>query len=439
MVRWVAESPLRDVRLRDSPDIELGWAHGADSELLRMKPQHLVGRHLAVLGATGGGKSWTVSRLVAELGAARARVILVDATGEYHTLGAAAEHVCIGDAPDGARGACVPYRSLTEGDLFAIFAPSGGMQAPMLREAMKTLKVVQCAPELSTAGTYVKAMRRKAEFQQAYATHAEVVEGELARFDINALPDQIRNECVWPTGYDDDTKWGKADEKQWGYCVSLVYRIRACIDSAAMKCLFDPSDDPSIFALIERFISGSDRPILRISLERLSFERNVREIVVNAIGRFLLERARRRALGRGPLVVVLDEAHQFLDKQIGEEGARFALDAFSLLAKEGRKYGASLILATQRPRDVPQDVLSQMGTMIIHRLANHLDREAVERATDAAERSTLGTVPSLSQGEAIVVGADIGVPLRVQVKPPVAQPDSAGSGFSRQEPGVGVA
>jgi DNA helicase HerA-like ATPase len=58
-----------------------------------------------------------------------------------------------------------------------------------------------------------------------------------------------------------------------------------------------------------------------------------------------------------PLLVFIDEAHQFLNKRIGEETNRFELDAFGNIAKEGRKYGLNTIIATQRPRDIPEDVL----------------------------------------------------------------------------------
>ena len=82
-----------------------------------------------------------------------------------------------------------------------------------------------------------------------------------------------------------------------------------------------------------------------------------------------------------PVVVILDEAHNFINKTIGDEFSKHYLDAFELIAREGRKFCLTICIATQRPRDLPESVLSQMGTMIVHRLTNNSDRELVEKAS----------------------------------------------------------
>lgn len=63
--------------------------------------------------------------------------------------------------------------------------------------------------------------------------------------------------------------------------------------------------------------------------------------------------------------VFIDEAHQFLNKKIGDELNRFELDVFGNIAKEGRKFGLNVVIATQRPRDIPEDVLSQIGAFLL--------------------------------------------------------------------------
>jgi DNA helicase HerA-like ATPase len=93
----------------------------------------------------------------------------------------------------------------------------------------------------------------------------------------------------------------------------------------------------------------------------LSFEHNAREVVANAVGRYLLALAREGRFLQTPTVVMLDEAHQFLDKSVGDEFSRTDLDAFGLIATDGRKYSLTCVLSTQRPRGIPEDVLSQMG------------------------------------------------------------------------------
>jgi DNA helicase HerA-like ATPase len=100
-----------------------------------------------------------------------------------------------------------------------------------------------------------------------------------------------------------------------------------------------------------------------------------------------------------PVVVIVDEAHNFLGRKIGSDDYAARLDAFELIAKEGRKYGLNICLATQRPRDITEGVLSQMGTLIVHRLTNDRDREVVERACGEIDRSASAFLPNLRPGD----------------------------------------
>ena len=100
-------------------------------------------------------------------------------------------------------------------------------------------------------------------------------------------------------------------------------------------------------------------------MKYLPFSHSAREIVANAIGRHLLNLGRLRRFRLKPVFVFLDEAHQFLDKTLGDENTKYALDSFELIAKEGRKFCLNICIATQRPRDIPEGVISQMGTLIV--------------------------------------------------------------------------
>lgn len=181
-------------------------------------------------------------------------------------------------------------------------------------------------------------------------------------------------------------------------------RIDSDLASPALSCLFDTHQLESLPEVIEAFLTNATQRILRVSLEFLSFEHSARELVANAVSHHLLTRARNGRFQDLPLVVVLDEAHQFLDKSLGDEFLRTNLDAFGLIAKEGRKYGLTCVLATQRPRDIPDDVLSQMGMFFVHRLINGRDRAVVNKACGNLDAGAETFLPTLGQGEAIVVG-----------------------------------
>lgn len=140
----------------------------------------------------------------------------------------------------------------------------------------------------------------------------------------------------------------------------------------------------------------------------------------------MLEIARKGRFRDVLIVVFLDEAHQFLGRSVGDEYGSVQLDSFGLIAKEGRKYGLTCVLATQRPRDIPQDVLSQLGTLIVHRLTNEQDRSTVEHACGDLDRAAAQFIPMLAPGEAIIIGPDLPTPLPLRMLRPASPPDSKG-------------
>jgi hypothetical protein len=121
----------------------------------------------------------------------------------------------------------------------------------------------------------------------------------------------------------------------------------------------------------------------------------------------------------------------FGDKGTPAEYTNVKLEAFGVIAKEGRKYGLTCVLATQRPRDIPADVLSQLGTLIVHRLTNDEDRQAVERACGDLDRNAALFIPTLAPGEAIVIGPDLPAPVPININPPAVPPNSRGPNYEK--------
>lgn len=399
-----------------------------------LKPSTILGRHCAILGATGGGKSWSLAKLIEEVVRLKGKAILFDATGEFHTQAGAVTHVYLGGKAgenDSRTFVSFPYQYLTESDLFVMFKPSAGSQAPKLREALRSLKLAYLEPALAVGGLVKKEHQPRQDFDNALRAHELTIHGIAPGYDITKLAQQIIEECVLP-GYQDKaaTHWGKASPNDVGFCTSLLSRIEAEIASESMASVFKPEGLMSLPRVIDSFLADKDKHLLRVSLEFLPFEHHARELVTNAIGRFLLRRARKGAFKSKPLVVMLDEAHQFLDKSIGDENNKTSLDSFGLIAKEGRKYGLTCVLATQRPRDIPEDVLSQMGMFLVHRLINEKDRGVVERACGNLDQSAARFLPSLGQGEAILVGVDSPMPLPVRIKVPTYPPESKGPDYA---------
>ncbi|MBW8307295.1 MAG: ATP-binding protein [Thiobacillus sp.] len=420
--------------------LKLGSIDVALESAVSIRPEKLFGRHCAILGTTGGGKSWTTARIIEECLNYKTKIILLDATGEYRGFtGPFVTHFHLGSPVNKAADSVVsslPPTSFVESDFIALFEPAGKVQGPKMRAAMRSLRLAKLAPEVATNGVIKKIDQSKLPVIEAEqrAGVASKLDDPRQEFDVAKLIAQIEQECVYPDGFGaargskDTTKWG-GDSGEVSYCLSLMSRISAVLTSPSFGCVFN-SVDPALTDAIGDFIAD-DKRLLRICLSGVAYEFKAREIVANVIGRHLLNKARGGAFAASPVIVVVDEAHNFLGRQIGSEDAVARLDAFELIAKEGRKFGLNICLTTQRPRDITEGVLSQMGTLVVHRLTNDRDREVVERACGEIDRSASSFLPNLKPGEAAIIGADFPIPLTIQVFPPEAQPKSDGPNYQK--------
>lgn len=418
----------------DELTLSIGRINAADGVDVCLPPEKIFGRHCGIFGATGGGKSWTVATLVQQLKKAGGQAIVLDPTGEFADMGNVDDVYVFDVAARGAKRVHFPYRQITEDDLFSLFRPSGQSQGPRLREAIKSLKLVAASAATTLRGVVInnglveKAGKLRAPYYSALHAHAAQLHDPACDFDISNLAEQLRNECVWATGKQNPGAFGDADPSSLGYCESLIARINTLVRSRELECIFQ-TNGISLVAELREFLADDNRNILVISFKDIRFEHNTREILLNVIGRFLLAEARGGAYRNSPLVVFLDEAHQFLGRSVGDEYSSVKLDSFGLIAKEGRKYGLTCVLATQRPRDIPQDVMSQLGTLFVHRLTNDQDRETVERACGDLDRGAAQFVPMLAPGEAVLIGPDIPAPVPLFIHPPEYPPDSKGPTF----------
>lgn len=421
--------------------LNLGAIDVAQESHVAVKPERLFGRHCAILGATGGGKSWTTARIIEECIRYKAKLILIDATGEYRDFASnEVLHCHLGEPVNQATSSVVcslPPTSFVESDFVALFEPAGKVQGPKLRAAMRSLRLAKLKPELAPKGYIEKINKSKKDVETAENDPdvASKLDDPRQPFDVQMLVKQIEQECVYPEaflqgnqkGQKDPTKWGDASG-EFSHCLSLVARINGVLNSPAFACVFNCADAPAVTGQIDDFMSGTKK-LLRIDLSGIAYEFNAREIIANVIGRHLLSAARRRTFMEKPTVVFVDEAHNFLGRHIGTEDYAAKLDAFELIAKEGRKYGLTVCLASQRPRDITEGVLSQMGTLIVHRLTNDRDREVVERACGEIDRAASAFLPNLRPGEAAIIGTDFPIPLTIQVHEPATKPRSDGPKF----------
>jgi len=164
-----------------------------------------------------------------------------------------------------------------------------------------------------------------------------------------------------------------------------------------------------------------------VDLSMLSHE--VLPYACTVIGRVLLEARENLPAARRykhPWVLVLEEAHNYARPARADEerGQTLSRLGFERIAKEGRKFGISLIVASQRPSEISQTVISQCANFISHRLQNPDDIDHFRHIIPMQARRLLDQVTILASGEAIVFGSAFHVPTRVQFDRPKPEPDS---------------
>ncbi len=400
----------------------------------------LFGRHLGIVGTTGGGKSFTIAKLIEEMLTKEqgVKIVLLDATGEFDGLGRDKEKEVerrkFGKKADDGN-IYLDYKNLTESDLFALFPPSENSQAPILYNAIKSLKLAKILKDEKYSGELLvndlinKTPETRRIYETEYRKYAHKIEAPDSYFDITKLNEQIDKECI-------DDFW-KESKTQKVYCTTLKMKVSTKLFNSDFSHVFGFNEKQESDSDLEKCFEDFYEPetaqkLLIINTSQVSSESNLREILINAIGRFFLKKAQTKTKSseklftKNPLILFLDEAHQAfrVEKIKDEYSNEFKLDAFERIAKECRKFGLFLCLATQRPRDIPQGVLSQMGCFLAHRLINEFDRQAIENASPQGSKYVLSFLPSLSEGEAILMGVDFPMPINLKIAKPKNEPDS---------------
>ncbi|MEH7526260.1 ATP-binding protein, partial [Bacillus sp. JJ1503] len=429
--RYINQIEFKNNSLRTSKFAQLLNNYQANVDL---SLQTIFSRHTAIVGTTGSGKSWTTSKLIENILNNNQKAILVDATGEYKNLAEAYE----GKAKMVILGVDhhFSYKKLSIEDLFYLVKPSPNSQVPKLREAVKSLKLIENAQEELTIyieehpqgnKTLKKKNQPKELFLQLLNQNINEVSSDNLNFDIRSLAIQIENECFWENSQRNAALFGDTENSSLGFCATLITRINNLLNEIQFNRVFNFTGDNGTidaYDLLDEFINHNTHNLFYIDLSELPFAFNIREVVANSIGKIMLSYAREGKFLSKPNVLIVDEAHQFLNKTVSNDFETFKLDAFDNISKEGRKYGLFLCITTQLPRDIPTGTLSQIGTFLIHRLINHRDKEIIMNAMPSANSEMINFLSELGQGEVILSSTDIKTPLLLKIMEPNVEPDS---------------
>jgi hypothetical protein len=132
---------------------------------------------------------------------------------------------------------------------------------------------------------------------------------------------------------------------------------------------------------------------------------------------------------RQPVLLIFEEAHNYLPRRPVEGRRTFARDAVEKVAKEGRKYGVAAMIISQRPSEISETVLSQCNSMILMRMNNPDDQDYAARVVSDQFRSLINLLPSMRPGEGFIIGDSVLMPMRTLIDLPPKTPQSANMDF----------
>lgn len=194
---------------------------------------------------------------------------------------------------------------------------------------------------------------------------------------------------------------------------------------ARMMPIVAPADDsPTLPAWLQSYLGTGTAGKGKITILDLSLvPSDVVATIVAVVARLVFEAAQRfrRATGTTmPTVVVLEEAHNFVQREnlSGEDGAasQQCRTAFEKIAREGRKFGVSLVLSSQRPAELSPTVVAQCNSFLLHRIVNDRDQELVSRLVPDSAGSLLKELPSLPAQQAVLLGLATEIPVVVDMR-----------------------
>lgn len=184
---------------------------------------------------------------------------------------------------------------------------------------------------------------------------------------------------------------------------------------------------------IKRLVRVSDdaftqRPLTVISLRNVNLA--MRKVIPMIVCKHLYDAKKLTdPAGERYLNLIVDEAHNILSTQSARESEAwrdYRLETFEEIIKEGRKFGVFLTLASQRPHDISETIISQLHNYFLHRLVNNLDIHAIEKAVAYLDRVSFESLPILPTGTCVLSGVSAQIPVVVKITelPPESAPNS---------------
>ena len=511
---------------------------------VKINPDRLFGKHAAILGNTGSGKSCTLTSLLQSLfqfdyngkKLQSAHVIIFDTNGEYRDAFLMDQKHKVNPFYINEDGLKVPYWFMNFDDMDYLFEPTTGTQAPILKRALGLAKSKVDPATASFIGkadfalikSYIqdlcgtdnsvkKALLDRSEF--IYNCLNEYREGKNVRFDLTKLCESagVLVEAKGSLCYNNSYINGVADynklreglqsfQDELGkyeqsiqesvsaenrnvdiplhfsfnellteyidsaireqsvatdrlneYISTLLLRMRSYVDDIRLADPLMLNSQVDINdALIQflAFVLGdsctvydkagyegmtfnnyfkdavgdgevSRNQITIIDMSLLPFQ--VLETITGLIGRMIIEflsRFEKERRGSIPVVLALEEAQNYIPEVNRKDRESISKKVFERIAREGRKFGLSLVVSSQRPSELSKTVLSQCNSFVVHRIQNPDDQSYVRKLVSSANSEILSQLPTLPQQHVIIMGDCVRTPIVARMNNAKPKPNS---------------
>jgi DNA helicase HerA-like ATPase len=382
-------------------------------------------RHAFIGGSTGSGKSWTTAKIIEQMANLEtANAIVFDLHGEYEPLNQAGiKHFKVAGPADIEAGRTLsdgviylPYWLLSYEALVSMFVERSDQNAP--NQAMIMSREVNAA-------------------KQKYLTdggHTDVLDNFTVDSpvpfniqDLIAELNEINTEQI-PGARANTTRAGEFN----GKLSRMIARLENKLSDRRLGFLFQGGADTLQFNWLENLttaLMGSTAENGTGGIKILNFSEvpsDILPLIVSLVARiaFSLQQWTPSDL-RHPVALMCDEAHLYMPQRSATGASDdISLAIFERIAKEGRKYGVSLVVISQRPSEVNKTMLSQCSNFISMRLTNSDDQSVVRKLLPDSLGGFSDILPTLDTGEALVVGDACLLPSRIRIDEPINKPNS---------------
>ena len=537
-----------EIDFRNDFYLPIGTSPSFPDYQVKINPDRMFGKHAAILGNTGSGKSCTLTSILQSLfqfdyngnKLQSAHVVIFDTNGEYKDAFELDDKHKVNPFYINEEGLKVPYWFMNFDDMDFLFEPKTGTQAPILKRALALAKSQSEAESkkhiskihLNKLINFVTTIEKQDwttnnaiyhESESIYncfkalldegvidfnlteiCSALQTIFGERSKLSLNArgnvqgntdvsvlaesldkiqkqvdlyrtqIVDTITSEnrnIDFPIYYNFKEMMSScfdsaiqetsvSQDKINEYVSTLKLRMQSFVDDIrlAEPLMLDKQENNISDALIQflAFVLGdyctiynkkdaeSDETIFNkyykdviekdvathnqitiIDMSLLPFQ--VLETITGLIGRMILEflsRFDKDKRGSIPVVIALEEAQNYIPEINRKDRESISKKVFERIAREGRKYGLSLVVSSQRPSELSKTVLSQCNSFIVHRIQNPDDQSYIRKLVSSANSEILSQLPTLPQQHVIIMGDCVRTPIVARVNDAKPRPNS---------------